>query len=141
MGLLGESCALSQCCSEPGMKCYKKHEQFSMCNKTCEPNNNWTGDGWAKTSEIVWDCEDISIARPANTANAADANVSTASASSSNASAASENSSNASTASENSSNVSTASENSSYASTASASSHHASAASATWSNNIFVHSN
>jgi len=164
--LLGEDCSLSKCCANPHMKCYTKHEGFNMCNLTCDPNNKWTNESWVKTSEVVWGCEDITVARPANTTHAAGANVSTASASShnastasasshnastvsknsSNASTASRNSSNASTSSATSSNASTASGNSSKASTASASSHNASTASAsshnasTASNNIFVHS-
>merc|ERR1711920_251661 len=157
--LRGENCALSQCCAAAGMKCYKKHDHFSMCNRTCNPNNKWTDDGWVTTSEKVWNCEDISrftIAGTAKTVHAADTKDSTASASSSSASTAAKNSSNASTASASSSNGSTASEISSNASAASASSSSASTASggnsnastasenssnvSTASENIFVHS-
>merc|ERR1719293_148879 len=115
----GENCALSQCCAAAGMKCYKKHDHFSMCNRTCNPNNKWADDGWVTTSEKVWNCEDITIAVTAKTVHAADTKDSTASASSSSASTAAKNSSNASTASASSSSASTASEISSNASTAS----------------------
>ncbi|CAK0800135.1 unnamed protein product [Prorocentrum cordatum] len=57
----GESCALSKCCSEPGMKCYKKNDHWSSCNQTCNPNYLWMETGWVKTNETVWDCEVITI--------------------------------------------------------------------------------
>ncbi|CAK0807684.1 unnamed protein product, partial [Prorocentrum cordatum] len=56
----GASCALSQCCSEPGAKCYKKNDYWSSCNQTCNPNYIlWTVDGWVTTNETVWDCTEI----------------------------------------------------------------------------------
>jgi len=57
----GASCALSQCCSEPGAKCYKKNDYWSSCNQTCNPNYLWMETGWVKTNETVWDCEVITI--------------------------------------------------------------------------------
>ncbi|CAK0794043.1 unnamed protein product [Prorocentrum cordatum] len=57
----GASCAITQCCSEPGSKCYKKNEYWSSCNKTCDSNTMWIDGGWVKTDEAVWDCEDLSL--------------------------------------------------------------------------------
>ncbi|CAK0800116.1 unnamed protein product [Prorocentrum cordatum] len=57
----GESCALSKCCSEPGMKCYKKNDYWSSCNQTCNPNYLWMETGWVKTDDTHWDCEVITI--------------------------------------------------------------------------------
>merc|ERR1712113_62312 len=122
---------------------------MGMCNRTCNPNNKWTDDGWVTTSEKIWNCEDISrftIAGTAKNVHAADTKDSTASASSSSASTAAKNSSNASTASASSSNASPASASSSSASTASGGNSNASTASenssnvSTASENIFVHS-
>ncbi|CAK0807686.1 unnamed protein product [Prorocentrum cordatum] len=55
----GASCALSQCCSEPGSTCYKKNDYWSSCNQTCNPYSLWTVDGWVTTNETVWDCTEI----------------------------------------------------------------------------------
>ncbi|CAK0837643.1 unnamed protein product [Prorocentrum cordatum] len=58
----GASCDLSKCCSEPGAKCYKKDDGWSSCNQTCNPYYMWTvDDGWVKTNETVWDCEEIRL--------------------------------------------------------------------------------
>ncbi|CAK0837647.1 unnamed protein product [Prorocentrum cordatum] len=65
----GQSCEQTMCCSEPGAKCYKKNDGWSSCNQTCDPNSKWTvDDGWVKTNETVWDCEEI---RPPCTHNGA----------------------------------------------------------------------
>ncbi|CAK0795046.1 unnamed protein product [Prorocentrum cordatum] len=78
----GESCALSKCCSEPGMKCYKKNEYWSSCNQTCNPNYLWMETGWVKTDDTHWDCEVITIdstdvSTDSDAGNAADAVAST----------------------------------------------------------------
>ncbi|CAK0837656.1 unnamed protein product [Prorocentrum cordatum] len=58
----GASCTNSKCCSEPGSKCYKKDDDWSSCNQTCNPYYVWTEDnGWVKTNETVWDCEEIRL--------------------------------------------------------------------------------
>ncbi|CAK0837652.1 unnamed protein product [Prorocentrum cordatum] len=58
----GASCTNSKCCSEPGSKCYKKDDDWSSCNQTCNPYYVWTDDnGWVKTNETVWDCEEIRL--------------------------------------------------------------------------------
>jgi len=67
----GESCAMSKCCSEPGARCYKKHESGSVwCNQTCDPYYDYSvkDDAWFKTSVPVWDCEDITIEGTSNPA-------------------------------------------------------------------------
>merc|ERR1711920_496875 len=68
----GENCAFSKCCSEPGMKCYKKDDHWSSCNLTCEANSMWTADGWVKTTDPVWNCSDLTLAGTADTADAID---------------------------------------------------------------------
>ncbi|CAK0800151.1 unnamed protein product [Prorocentrum cordatum] len=78
----GESCALSKCCSEPGMKCYKKNDYWSSCNQTCNPNYLWMETGWVKTDDTHWDCEVITIdstdvSTDSDAGNAADAVAST----------------------------------------------------------------
>jgi hypothetical protein len=55
----GASCAITKCCADPGMQCYKKDEHWSSCNATCNPNSMWTEDGWVETNDSVWSCEDI----------------------------------------------------------------------------------
>ncbi|CAK0805037.1 unnamed protein product [Prorocentrum cordatum] len=85
----GESCALTQCCSEPGASCYKKNDYWFACNLTCDPNSMWMEDRWVKTNETVWDCGVIAIESTDNATDAADTDAPADSASSSDASTAS----------------------------------------------------
>merc|ERR1712113_312337 len=54
----GEDCSLSKCCNEPGYTCFKKHDSFAMCNKTCSHNMIWSSTkGWEEAAHKVWDCD------------------------------------------------------------------------------------
>ncbi|CAK0794044.1 unnamed protein product [Prorocentrum cordatum] len=41
----GENCAVTQCCSAPGAKCYKKNDYWFACNETCDPYYRGYVDG------------------------------------------------------------------------------------------------
>merc|ERR1712151_477007 len=68
----GDNCAVSQCCSDPGMTCYKKDDHWSACNETCDTHSMWTADGWVKTEDPVWDCSDVTFASTSDSADATD---------------------------------------------------------------------
>lgn len=56
----GENCENTKCCLDAGETCYKKHDGWAMCNRTCSTDMMWTQSGWAKQNHPVWKCEDLS---------------------------------------------------------------------------------
>jgi hypothetical protein len=50
----GEDCSKSQCCSTPGMQCYMKNSDFSMCRESCTP-----GRDPLDVNSDAWNCTEI----------------------------------------------------------------------------------
>jgi len=58
----GENCGLSKCCSEPGMTCYKKNDEWASCNQTCNEKMMWNHETqkFEEQTTKVWDCAALS---------------------------------------------------------------------------------
>jgi len=60
---LEEDCRATQCCSEPGMQCYRKNPWWATCRTSCTPGQ--INPLERKQFQTVWDCEPLGVRSPA----------------------------------------------------------------------------
>jgi len=59
---LEEDCRTTQCCSEPGMQCYRKNPWWATCRTSCTPGQ--INPLEKKQFQTVWDCEPLGVRSP-----------------------------------------------------------------------------
>lgn len=56
---VGQDCSKTQCCNDPGMKCYVKEPGYAACRRSCHPGWIWPKDDPAHRTP--WNCTELGV--------------------------------------------------------------------------------